>query len=71
MREVPQEQRCCVKHLWGKCQGGAECKFGARRDQPTEGIKTHKLYIAMLRDHGEPKGVQPTANDAAASARKE
>ena len=67
LHEIPQDQRCCIKHLWGRCKNGDACVYGEHLSAPTEGIRQHKLYIAMLREHGEPKG-ENSAASAAGSA---
>ena len=68
LKDLPEGSRCCIKHLWGRCPNPDPCKFGPHLDKPTEGIKMHGLYRAMVQEHGEPTGPKPKAEVGAASA---
>ena len=60
MKDIPEDSRCCIKHLWGRCQDPEKCEFGPHLDKPTEAIKMHRLYIIMQKEHGEPTGPKKT-----------
>ena len=66
---IPQDQKCCIKHLWGKCPNPESCIFGLHLDRPTEGIKQHGYYKQLVARLGEPTG-PAAASSAAASAKQ-
>ena len=51
--KIPKDQLCCIHYLWHKCDKGDDCSFG-HRETPTEGIKSHPLYIEMVKKLGQP-----------------
>ena len=70
LKDLPDGSKCCIQHLWGRCKNPETCKFGPHLDKPTDGIKMHSLYIAMVKEHGEPTGPKPQAEVGAVSATK-
>ena len=68
MSDLPAGSKCCIQHLWGRCKSPETCKHGPHLDKPTEGIKMHHFYIAMVKEHGEPTGPKPSAEVGAVSA---
>ena len=62
--QIPADQKCCIKHLWGKCLNPAgECKFGPHVARPSPAVMRHNFYLSMREEHGP-----PTIIDAAAPA---
>ena len=70
LKELPEGSRCCIKHLWGRCKTPETCLHGPHLDKPTDGIRQHGLYLAMVKEHGEPTGPKPAA-EVAGSAKGE
>ena len=68
MKDLPEGSKCCIKHLWGRCPNPDSCTFGPHLDKPTDGIRMHGLYRAMVQEHGEPTGPKPKAEVGAVSA---
>ena len=56
MKGITASDRCCIKHLWGKCQMGDNCKYGPHRtfDVVPESIQNHTFYKTLSREHGPP-----------------
>ena len=69
LKGIPNDSRCCIKHLWSRCTNPLPCCFGPHLDKPTDAIKEHKFYQTMLKDHGEPTGPkQPEPTEAGAGS---
>ena len=52
-----KSNRLCIKFLWGKCPDSEEkCERGVHKipDSIPAGLRSHVLFLRMLRDHGEP-----------------
>jgi hypothetical protein len=56
-KDVEYKDRCCIRHLWGKCaevvaNGG--CRFGPHSEEAPDVVKGHPLYAIMLSENGAP-----------------
>ncbi len=57
MIDIPYKDRCCIRHLWGKCEEDVEnggCRFGPHTHIVPEVLLTHSYYVSMLAEHGTP-----------------
>ena len=52
-KEIPPDQMCCIKNLWGKCERNPSPH--AHRDAPTKGIVEHNFYKTCVDKWGPPK----------------
>ncbi len=64
-KEIPPDQMCCIKHLWGKCERNP-CPH-ADRDSPTKGIVEHNFYKTCVDKWGAPTGNKGGGRNAAGS----
>jgi hypothetical protein len=56
-KDVEYKDRCCIRHLWGKCTEEVEnggCRFGPHADEAPDVVKGHPLYAIMLSENGAP-----------------
>ena len=65
----PKEQRCCVKHFWGKCPTtDGTCRYGQHVATPPASYRHHGFFKVMLAEHGEPNGAAAPAASSGAQA---
>jgi hypothetical protein len=58
-KDLEYKDRCCIRHLWGKCNEEVEnggCKFGPHSEEAPEVVKGHPLYAIMISENGTPVG---------------
>ena len=52
--QIPEDQKCCIKHFWMKCPNPETCQYGPHLAKPGPQVMRHQLYQAMFDEHGPP-----------------